>query len=145
MREYQSRRIALPGGREIEVVYFSDPDDALAGAAWEAGAFCDGPVAARTAPAELHLCPECSGDLVYPVDWIDVDGCWTIVRRCPDCEWTHRGEFTQEQAEDFDDALTDGSEEMLCALRRMARRNMEDDVERLVTAIRDGLIEPIDF
>ena len=142
MREYRSRKIALPGGREIEVVYFSDPDDVTAGAAWEADTFSD---AVGAASAELHVCRECASDMVYPVDWSEDDGIWTILRRCPECDWTHEGRFTQEEAEDFDDALTDGSEEMLCALRRMARRNMQEDVKRLIAAIRDDHIQPIDF
>lgn len=144
VREYRSRKIALSGGREIEVVYFADPDDAHSGAAWEADASF-GDVHTHAVSTELHICPECAGDMVYPVEWSEVDGDWTILRRCPECEWMHEGRFTQDEAEDFDDALTDASEEMLCALRTTSRRNMRDDVERIIAALHDDLILPMDF
>jgi hypothetical protein len=34
---------------------------------------------------------------------------------------------------------------MLTALRTMSRLNMEDDVDRIITAIRRDLIQPMDF
>ncbi len=38
-------------------------------------------------PDELHVCFNCAGELVYPLDWCE-EGLrhWRIVLRCPDCE-----------------------------------------------------------
>ena len=53
------RRVTLPSGRSIEVVYF----EPLAAEAAGAAAMPNQPI------DELHVCPECDRDLVYPVDW----------------------------------------------------------------------------
>src|SRR3954466_15007759 len=66
------RRVTLPSGRQIEVVYFEPLADE----------------AARTAPAveDLHVCPECDRDLVYPVDWEEASAThWEVELRCPNC------------------------------------------------------------
>ncbi len=55
------------------------------------------------------------------------------------------GEFDHEDVERFDDALNDGTEDLLVTLRSFARSNMEADVERLIEAIQLDLIEPMDF
>ena len=54
------RRVVLPSGRAIEVVYFEPL------AAEAAGAAAAPP---RPAVEDLHVCPECDRDLVYPVEW----------------------------------------------------------------------------
>ena len=45
----------------------------------------------------------------------------------------------------LDDALNDGTEDLLINLRNFARANMEADVERLIEAIHLDRIEPMDF
>jgi hypothetical protein len=141
MKGYRTKKIALPGGRVIEIVYFSDPDG-------DAGT---GTGTAEENPADepgvhLHLCEGCGGELVYPVAWEERSGDrWRIERRCPNCEWRHVGEFPQVEVEVFDDVLNEGTEELLVALRNFSRANMEEDIERLITAIRGDLIQPMDF
>lgn len=142
MRNYQTKRIALPGGKFIEVVVFGDEAEEHVSAPAEQ----DGVVAVATQQSDLHICPECASDLVYPVGWEERRGdSWEITLRCPNCEWWHTGEYHDEQVERFDDALNDGTEELLANLRTFARANMEEDVERLVEAIHSGLIQPMDF
>jgi len=154
MKGYRTKKIALPGGRVIEIVYFSDEGD-------PSGEGHEGEVETLAQPAErprvdvttaaaevleLHVCPSCEGDLVYPVSWEERDDdSWSIERRCPSCEWRHVGEFSQDAVEVFDDALNDGTEDLLITLRNFARANMEADVERLIAAIHGDLIEPMDF
>jgi hypothetical protein len=152
MKGYRTKKIALPGGRVIEIVYFSEPGEA-AGEGQEVEAPAEpaefSHVDVTTAEAdvlELHVCPACEGDLVYPVSWEERDDdSWSIERRCPNCEWRHVGEFSQDEVEVFDDALNDGTEDLLITLRNFARANMEADVERLIAAIHADLIEPMDF
>ncbi len=150
MKGYHTKRITLPGGKVIEIVYFDDGE-----AAELAGEGVGAPRAAAPAPppepdalehAGLHVCPRCAGELVYPVTWEERAGDrWQIERRCPNCEWRGVGEFGQDEVEDFDDVLNDGTEDLLRALRDVARTNMEADVDQLITAIQAGLIEPMDF
>lgn len=149
MKGFRTKKISLPGGKVIEIIYFSEPgtdgavdletkapeDDAFPSVALD-----------REDALELHICPSCESDLVYPVTWEERSGdAWCIERRCPNCEWRDVGEFDQEDVELFDDALNDGTEELLVTLRNFARSNMEADIERLIDAIHMDLIEPMDF
>ena len=61
---HELKRIVLPSGKTIEVVYFPGvTDEATEAQALEAAAAAD-------APAEdLHHCRECDSGLVYPVEW----------------------------------------------------------------------------
>ena len=150
MKGYRTKKIALPGGRIIEIVYFSEPGDPVAEATEAPEPLAERPrvdltTAAAEAP-ELHVCPSCESDLVYPVSWEErEDDSWSIERRCPNCEWRQVGRFSQDEVEVFDDALNDGTEDLLITLRNFARANMEADVERLIAAIHGDLIEPMDF
>ncbi len=142
MKSYQTKKIALPDGKFIEIVVFGDqyPDPPTSEA--------DGAVtvATETTTEPLHVCPDCSGEMVYPVQWDERSGdSWEITLRCPDCEWWHTGEYRDEMVEQFDEVLNDGTEQLLENLRTFARVNMEEDIERFVRAIDTGLIEPMDF
>jgi hypothetical protein len=101
---------------------------------------------ARRADEDLHVCPSCSSDLVHPTEWAPAaDRRWVVDLRCPDCEWTGRGAYRQEVLDRFDEALDDGTESMLKDLNRLARANMEDDVESFIAALHADQILPEDF
>jgi hypothetical protein len=149
MKGFRTKKISLPGGKVIEIIYFTEPGtDGAVDLETEApaeGAF-NAVAVDRESGLELHICPSCESDLVYPVTWEERSGdAWSIERRCPNCEWRDVGEFDQEDVELFDDALNDGTEELLVTLRNFARSNMEADIERLIDAIHLDLIEPMDF
>lgn len=153
MKGYRTKKIALPGGKVIEIVYFSEPAEAGADPDGLPGAERDDAAGPETVlaeidaePLELHVCPSCDSDLVYPVSWEERAGdTWRIERRCPNCEWRDVGEFSQDDVEHFDDALNDGTEDLLISLRDFSRANMEADVERIIDALRRDRIEPMDF
>jgi hypothetical protein len=156
MKGYRTKKIALPGGKVIEIVYFSEPEgdeaaiETAIDAAVIAGEEAADPLASlgvdEDLETDLHLCPQCEGDLVYPMSWEERSGdSWRIERRCPNCEWSHTGDFSQDEVELFDDVLNEGTEDLLVSLRNFARSNMEEDVERLIEAIRLDLIQPMDF
>jgi hypothetical protein len=153
MRGYRTKKISLPGGRMIEIVFFTEPGEAatveavqraLETAEDEPSAVepaCDAPP-----PPPLHVCPGCASDLVYPVEWEESSGTtWAVERRCPNCEWRHVGEYGDEELGRFDDLLNEGTETLLLALRDTTRANMEAAVERMIDAIKLDLIEPMDF
>jgi len=150
MKGYRTKKIALPGGKVIEIVYFSEPegeDVAVEASVTEHGDLDPlALVGMDDLECELHICPQCEGDLVYPVSWEERSGdSWRIERRCPNCEWNHAGEYSQDEVELFDDVLNEGTEDLLVSLRNFARANMEEDVERLIEAIRLDRIQPMDF
>ena len=42
----------------------------------------------RRRRGDLHICPECGSDLVYPTDWAPAsERHWQVALRCPECEW----------------------------------------------------------
>ena len=127
------RRVVLPSGRAIEVVYF----ETLAG---EAAAPATGPL------RELHECPGCDRDLVYPVEWEEVSPThWEVLLRCPNCEWSEVGTFDQPTVDRFDEQLDIGTEILLRDLRRLQRANMEEEIDRFVRAMNADAILPEDF
>ena len=107
-----------------------------------------GPRRARVneAAGELHVCPECDSSLVYPVDWAPADSrSWTVDLRCPDCEWRDSGVHEQDTVDRFDEQLDRGTEQLLRDLSTLTRANMEEEVDRFVTALHAGWVVPEDF
>jgi hypothetical protein len=128
------RRVVLPSGRAIEVVYFET-----------------NPPHAEIEPAslpldDLHVCPDCDRGLVYPVEWEEASAThWEVLLRCPNCEWNELGQFNQETVDRFDEELDRGTEALLRDLKRLTRANMEDEIERFSGALAADLILPEDF
>ena len=139
MHDYHTKKISLPSGQSIEIIYLIDPD---AGCATRP----QRPPRPPKRALPLHCCPACGSDLVYPMAWQETaDGNWQVDRRCPNCEWLHAGNFGHDEIEPFDDAVELGTEVLLTELRTWAYANMSDDVERLIAALEQDLIQPIDF
>ena len=82
-------RVVLPSGRAIAVVRFHQEP--------------------KRASTELHVCPECSCELVQPVAWVEASGdCWEITLSCPNCRWRNVGTYSDDQVEIFEEKLDDG-------------------------------------
>jgi hypothetical protein len=132
------RRVVLPSGRAIEVVYFENLADAAATEPL--------PPVERSGMLDLHVCPACDRELVYPVEWSEVSPThWEVLLRCPNCEWSDLGEFDQSTVDRFDDELDRGTEALMCDLKRLTQANMEDEIERFVSALGVDAILPEDF
>jgi hypothetical protein len=98
------------------------------------------------APAQLHICFHCAGELVFPLDWSEEGPRhWRIVLRCPECESRREGVFDQAAVERLDDELDRGSSALLGDLRRMTHANMSEEIEFFARALDADLILPSDF
>lgn len=95
---------------------------------------------------DLHVCPTCNSDLVYPTDWAPASNRdWQVALRCPECEWNGGGTYSQDVVDRFDEELERGTESVLEDLSVLARANMEDHIERFVNALSADQILPEDF
>jgi hypothetical protein len=98
------------------------------------------------ADTELHICGSCKSPLVHPVEWEEAGTThWEVTLRCPNCEWSGTGVFEQSVVERLDEELDRGTEALVRDLKRMMRANMEDQIERFVSALRGDHIVPDDF
>ncbi len=119
------RRIVLPSGRSIEVVRFNDSAHTHRG---------------------LHVCPDCSSELVQPVDWSEApEDCWNLLLNCPNCDWYTEGLYTADQVRELEDRLDEGLADMLRDLQRLTQANMADQIDRFVNALQADQILPEDF
>jgi hypothetical protein len=133
---HQVRRVVLPSGKTIEVVYFEEHPEMRE-------------ATMPTAPSEygdLHMCGTCSSDLVYPVEWEEAGSThWQVSLRCPNCEWAGTGIFEQDAVERFDEELDRGTEALVTDLRRLVQANMEGEIDRFVRALEVDAVLPEDF
>ena len=124
------KRVSLPSGKTIEVVYFQN------------GAGAD----PQDAPRELHVCPRCDSHLVFPVNWSEASQThWEVTLRCPNCEWFETGVFDQDTVERFDEELDRGTDELVEDLKRLVHANMEEQIERFCNALSNDYVLPEDF
>jgi hypothetical protein len=131
------KRVTLPSGKSIEVVYFAEQ-------ARDAAA--DVPQATEPGDKLLHVCGECDSPLVYPTDWQEAGpDHWEVELRCPNCEWRGSGVFHQSRVEAFDDELDRGVDVLLSDYRSLVSSNMEDEIDRFAKALDAGAILPADF
>jgi len=127
------KKVVLPSGKTIEIVYFADADEVAA----------IRPAAPET---DLHVCPDCTSELVYPLAWDEAgDAAWELELRCPNCEWHGQGVFAQTVVEQLDEHLDNGTQVLVRDLKHLMHANMEDEIERFIAALRAGHIWPIDF
>ncbi|MBB4661075.1 hypothetical protein [Conexibacter arvalis] len=128
------RRVLLPSGKTIEVLYFEDLPDTTG-------------VPGRDDTVEgLHVCPHCASKLVSPVAWEEAGPAhWDVTLHCPNCDWLGRGVFAEELVERFDEELDRGTEALVLDLQRLMRANMEDEIDRFVAALAADQIWPMDF
>jgi len=128
------RRVVLPSGKTIEVLYFQ-ADSAPVEHSGTAGEI-----------EGLHVCPSCASKLVVPVAWEEAGSAhWDVTLHCPNCDWLGSGVFAEEVVERFDEELDRGTEALVRDLQRLMRANMEDEIDRFVVALAADQIWPMDF
>jgi hypothetical protein len=129
------KRVVLPSGKTIEVVYFKDPIEDTTG------------FPTPLEPAQdLHVCRDCGSALVYPTAWDEAsEDSWHVVLRCPECEHVREGVFSQRTVDAFDERLDAGTEAMAADYRRLVRSNMAEELDRFSAALQAEAILPEDF
>ncbi len=130
------KRVVLPSGKTIEVVYSRQADSAR----FERGR-------PRAEPhQDLHVCIECSCEFVYPVQWEEPGPVnWTVLLHCPNCQVYQEGVFAQETVEAFDEELDRGAGVLERDYTRLMYANMSEEADRFVAALAADAILPEDF
>src|SRR2546423_4470556 len=128
----QVRRLKLPSGKQIDVVVFGTTPRRSPAA--ETAEVTDAP------DRQLHLCRCCGSELVHPIDWEEVaSDNWRLQLRCPNCEWIGEAVYERRVVEELDEELERGMETIVRDLRHLTHANMEEHVQRFVTALQDDL------
>ena len=152
--DHQLKRIVLPSGKTIEVVYFNHTAP-IPTPATDRSEPIETPESAKAPaprPAEqaedrdLHVCPSCSSELVYPVQWEEADDShWHITLRCPNCEWGEDTVFAQDTCDRFDDELERGTDALTRDYKRLMTANLAEEIDRFAHALEVDGILPMDF
>ena len=138
--QHHVRRVVLPSGKTIEVVYFEDQPVETPEAQVQR------PVTHRHTHVDLHQCGACKSELVYPTEWEEAGSThWEVTLRCPNCEWSGTGVYEQDVVERFDEVLDRGTEALVRDLKRLMAANMEDEIQRFCDALHDDHVLPEDF
>jgi hypothetical protein len=134
--KHHVRRVVLPSGKTIEVVYFEDHVSMPPRL----------PLPASEPETDLHICGSCDSELVYPIEWEESGPThWEVMLRCPNCEWNGTGVYSQTAVERFDEELDRGTEALVRDLKRLMTANMEDEIDRFVQALDGDHLLPEDF
>ena len=140
MAEFHIKRIELPSGKVVELVYLQ------AGWAAPAGATAPADASDRVGLRRIELCPQCGSDRVHPLDWREVEDLrWELDVRCPDCRWTGGDVYEQPEVERYDDVLLADAGDLTEELDRITRANMAEHLERFCAALDADAITPFDF
>ncbi len=159
-------RVQLPDGKHVEIVY-RDHLPASEGTGADPACAAEPPAVIEPlstpapetfagtellhghqagGPDPLHICFNCAGEFVYPLDWAEEgERHWRIVLRCPDCESYREGVFEQSVVERLDDELDRATNDLLGDLKRITHANMADEIDFFVRALHADLIVPSDF
>jgi hypothetical protein len=143
MAEFHVKRITLPSGKVVELVYLQT--------GWAETTTVEADEAGATAEPRLHvrrieLCLQCGSDRVHPLDWREVEDMrWELDVRCPDCRWTGSDVYEQPEVERYDDVLLAAAGDLTEELDRITRENMAEHLERFRAALDADAITPFDF
>jgi hypothetical protein len=143
MGDYHVKRILLPSGKTVEIVYYqADGGEPIITEARE----IDPEPQLELRIRQIELCAGCGGERVHPMDWLEVEDMrWELHVRCPDCEWEASDVFEQPEVERYDDLLNDSTDRMIEELDHITRENMAEMVERFSIALDNDGITPFDF
>jgi hypothetical protein len=104
------------------------------------------PAAQAPDPDVLEVCLVCKHDFVNPVDWEPLDGGrWWMLLRCGECGTWRDVTVTDAVAERYDSELDRRLDVVDGTLQRIDHQRMVGEVETMVVALRNGLVDAGDF
>jgi hypothetical protein len=134
-QSHDVKRVVLPSGKTIEVVYFK-----------EAAELVHTEQRRAEPDQELHVCLDCDSRLVHPVEWEEAGTeNWRVLLHCPNCETAREGVFSQSTVESFDEELDRGADALARDYKRLMRANMVEEIDRFAAALEADAILPEDF
>ena len=138
MAEFHVKRITLPSGKVVELVYLQN--------GWHQTATVDADAPRADPRPPDRAVPPVRGDRVHPLDWREVEDMrWELDLRCPDCRWEGGDVYDQPEVERYDDVLLAEAGDMIEELDRITRQNMAEHLERFSAALHADAITPFDF
>jgi hypothetical protein len=142
-RGHHVKKVVLPSGKTIEVVYFAEAADP----AKPTDPSTKPQVPPKAQPdQDLHVCLDCGSGLVQPVQWQEAGPeNWTVLLHCPNCDIYREGVFSQACVEAFDEVLDDGADALTRDYKRLVHANMAGEIEVFVAALATDAILPEDF
>jgi hypothetical protein len=95
----------------------------------------------------LHICPQCSSQLVQPTCWEQTDdrGLWRLWRRCPECAWQSNQVHGEAEIDAFDEELDLGTQALSDVLKALEHENMQYVADTFAAALAADLIDADDF
>lgn len=157
--EYKIELFIFPDGMAVEMLVFDRDEHRRAIPAVRHRAAASGqtqpaaapvltaaPELAPADPTAASTCPLCASTLVYPFDWSRTgETLWRVDLRCPNCEIVRHVNLSREGIEQFNRTLYSGAQEIARLAEDLARRSFEEEGRKLVAALQDYLILPMDF
>jgi hypothetical protein len=135
------KRVVLPSGKTIEVVYFKEAEELLGRMAPPTE-----PLPTAEPDQDLHVCLNCDSRLVNPVEWEEAGpDSWRVLLGCPDCDVHREGVFSQAAVEAFDEELDRGADALVRDYKRLMRANLAEEIDRFAEALEADAILPEDF
>lgn len=126
------KRFRLPSGKPVDIISWVNEPAA--------------PKESSHNHTPLCKCPRCGHNRVQPTGWSEVGTSdWHVTLRCPDCEERRGAIFGQDELNEFDAALDEGTRSVAYDLDLLARANMADDIDRFIEALNADHIVPEDF
>jgi hypothetical protein len=94
----------------------------------------------------LHVCADCHGDYVHPLEWREADSKhWWMRLRCGSCFREREVTVPDEVAQRFGHDLDAAEHEIGHALERLDHERMVIEVEAFAEALERDLIDADDF
>jgi hypothetical protein len=94
----------------------------------------------------LHVCADCHGDYVHPVEWREADSeHWWMLLRCGSCFHEREVTVPDAVAQRFGRDLDAAEEEIGRAAAALDQERMEREAEAFAAALERDLIDADDF
>lgn len=137
--DFYIQRIVLAEGQVIDLVCFDDEDavDTIIEEIMNE---------LQRKKTELQTCPLCKSDLVYPVERHQINDMeWKVMLLCPNCLCKREMVVDRETVRELLKNARIAREKLMKELDSMEKKNMQDEVDKFVTALDRDHILPIDF